>query len=211
MPEAEQGATGQQADPAAPPIVNIAGDRVALGPLRRDLIPLYHRWFNDFAVRRTRVRAPRPTTLEAQERDYDALATSTDRHTFTVYDLATWQPIGDAALQGIDHRHRSAFFAITIGEAAYRGRGYGTETTRLVLDYAFTALGLRSVKLEVAEFNLAGLNAYRRAGFREVGRWRQSWLLDGRLWDIICMDCLATEFTSPVLSRIFVPDEPRTG
>ncbi len=212
MPGAEESRnneTGLQGVLAAPPTVNIIGERVALGPLRRDLLPHYHRWFNDFAVRRTRVRPPRATTLEAQEREYDELATSADRCVFTVYDRATWQPIGDSGLHGIDHRHRSAFFAITIGESAYRGRGYGTETTRLTLDYAFTALGLRSVKLEVAEFNLAGINAYRNAGFREVGRWRQSWLLNGRFWDTICMDCLATEFTSPVLGRIFVPDEPR--
>ncbi len=32
------------------PIVNIVGRRVALGPLRRDLIPAYLRWFNDFHV-----------------------------------------------------------------------------------------------------------------------------------------------------------------
>ena len=207
--DAQENEAGQQGELAAPPIVNIVGDRVALGPLRRDLISLYSRWFNDFAVRRTRVRPPRATTLEVQEREYDELATSTDRHTFTVYERATWQPIGDAALQGVDFRHSSAFFAITIGEAAYRGKGYGTETTRLMLDYAFTALGLRSVKLEVAEFNLAGRNAYRNAGFREVGRWRQAWLLNGRHWDTICMDCLATEFASPVLGRIFAPDEPR--
>lgn len=211
MPDADDAAhveAGRQVRLAAPPIVNIVGDRVALGPLRRDLIPLYSRWFNDFNVRRTRVRPPRATTLEAQEQEYDTLATSSDRHFFTVYDRATWQPIGDAGLQGIDFRHRSAFFAITIGEAEFRGRGYGTETTLLVLDYAFTALGLHSVKLEVAEFNLAGINAYRNAGFREVGRWRESWLLDGRLWDTISMDCLATEFTSPVLAQVFVPDAP---
>jgi RimJ/RimL family protein N-acetyltransferase len=214
MPDIEsvrQKETGQHGEPAAPPTVNIVGERVALGPLRRDLIPLYHRWFNDFAVRRTRVRPPRATALEAQEREYDALVSSAERCDFTVYDRATWTPIGDAGLSGIDYRHSSAFFFITIGESAYRGKGYGTETTRLVLDYAFTALGLHGVKLEVAEFNLAGINAYRKAGFREVGRWRQSWMLNGRLWDTICMDCLATEFTSPVLSRIFAPDVPCPG
>jgi hypothetical protein len=33
--------------------------------------------------------------------------------------------------------------------------------------------------------------------------------MGGRLWDIIYMDCLATEFTSPVLAKVFAPDEPR--
>ncbi len=36
------------------------------------------------------------------------------------------------------------------------GRGYGTETTRLMLDYAFTALGLHNVMLTVFVFNAAG-------------------------------------------------------
>jgi hypothetical protein len=34
--------------------------------------------------------------------------------------------------------------------------------------------------------------------------------MGGRRWDEIFMDCLATEFTSPVLGRVFVPDEPRS-
>ena len=33
-------------------------------------------------------------------------------------------------------------------------------------------------------------------------------MLGGRLWDEIYMECLATEFSSPVLSRVFVPDQP---
>lgn len=33
-----------------PPIVNITGERVALGPLRRDLLPDYQRWLNDFGT-----------------------------------------------------------------------------------------------------------------------------------------------------------------
>lgn len=35
------------------PIVNIEGERVALGPLRRDLLPAYQRWINDFSAVRT--------------------------------------------------------------------------------------------------------------------------------------------------------------
>ncbi len=31
----------------------------------------------------------------------------------------------------------------------------------------------------------------------------------GRLWDVIYMDCLASEFTSPHLAAIIVPDAPR--
>ena len=44
------------------PILNIEGDLVALGPLRRDLLPLYQRWINDLeALRKLGVFLP--TTL----------------------------------------------------------------------------------------------------------------------------------------------------
>lgn len=54
-----------------------------------------------------------------------------------------------------------------------RGKGFGTETTSLMLDYAFTVLGLHSVGLAVAEFNAAGIRAYQKAEFQECGRWRE--------------------------------------
>jgi RimJ/RimL family protein N-acetyltransferase len=191
------------------PIMNVVGDLVALGPLRRDLLPTYQRWINDFGVLRTLgAIAPRPTTKEQEEIWYDGHFAPAEVH-FTIYARATWHPIGNASLRGIDHRNRTALFGILIGEADSRGKGYGTEATRLMLDYAFTALGLHSVMLTVAEFNLAGRRAYERAGFREFGRRRQCRWLAGRLWDDIYMDCLATEFSSPVLARVFAPDEPR--
>ena len=41
-------------EPAPPsseaPILNLRGEKVALGPLRRDLVPTYLRWINDFEV-----------------------------------------------------------------------------------------------------------------------------------------------------------------
>lgn len=191
------------------PVVNIVGERVALGPHRRDLLPTYQRWINDFGALRTLgAVAPGPTTMEQEVRWYDAPGATEVR--FTIYARATWRPIGNTGLQVVDFRNRTATFGIFIGEAAARGKGYGTEATRLVLDYAFTALGLHSVTLNVAEFNLAGQRAYARAGFKEWGRRRQCRWMGGRLWDDVYMDCLSTEFESPVLAQVFVPDEPRS-
>ena len=190
-------------------MVNIVGDRIALGPLRRDLIPLYLRWINDFHLQRTFGDLPKPVTLEEREARHAQQATTSDAYWFTIYEIDGWRPIGRTDLFEVDWRNRTARFGIMIGEAEARGKGYGTEATRLMLDFAFTALGLHSVMLEVSEYNLAGRHAYEKAGFREIGRRRQSDLLNGHLWDLIMMDCIATEFESPVLSKVFAPDEER--
>jgi diamine N-acetyltransferase len=193
------------------PLINVEGDLVSLGPLSRDLLPLYQRWINDFSALRTLgALPPRPTTLEQESAWYES-EQSGSTIGFTIYERATWQAVGNTGLRGIDHRNRTAVFGILIGEPTARGKGYGTEATRLMLDYAFTALGLHSVMLTCAEFNPAGLRAYEKAGFREFGRRRQCRWLAGRLWDDVYMDCLASEFESPVLARVFSANPVRTG
>ena len=193
-----------------PPIVNVAGDRVALGPLRRDLLPVYQRWVNDLATADRVGMEPGPWTMERETAWYDYAATGTDP-TFTIYERSTWRPIGTCALMQVDHRHGTAAIVMLIGEPECRGRGYGTEAVRLLLDYAFTALGLCNVMLGVHEDNLAGRRAYLKAGFKEIGRRRQAVRRATGRVDEILMDCLATEFESPVLGQIMVPDEPRNS
>lgn len=193
---------------ALPPIVNIAGEKVALGPIRRDLLPLYQRWVNDFRTLRTLAIQPHPMTMEQETAWYDH-ATASDAIYFTIYETASWRPIGNTEWRKVDYRNRTAEFAILIGDAADRGKGYGTEATRLMLDYAFTALGLHNVMLTCYAFNLASQRAYTKAGFREFGRRHACHWMGGKLWDEIYMECLASDFVSPVLSTIFRPDEPR--
>lgn len=194
--------------PNETPVVNVLGERIALGPHRRDLLSTYQRWINDFAALRTLgAMAPGPTTLEQEAAWYDGQGSNEVR--FTIYKRATWRPIGTTALHSVDHRNRTAAFGIHIGESDARGKGYGSEATSLTLDYAFTALGLHSVMLTVAEFNLVGRRVYEKAGFTEFGRRRQCRWFAGRLWDEVYMDCLAPEFVSPVLARVFAPDQER--
>ena len=143
----------------------------------------------------------------ARGRGVRAVALDAQRVDFIVYERGTLRPIGTTYLYEIDERHSRAGFGIIIGEENARGNGYGTEATRLTLDYAFTALGLNNVMLTVYEFNLAGIHAYRNAGFQEIGRRRRCSRLGPKLWDLIYMDCIADEFESPVLKAVFQPDE----
>src|SRR5690554_5482678 len=160
-------------DDTRQPVVNVTGERLAIGPWRNDLLDTYLRWFNDMAVART-LNHPRQVTMHELTNSIAVQEADDSVEGFTIYETASWTPIGNAALTHIDFRDRTAEFEIVIGEASARGKGYGTEATRLVLDHAFTVLGMRNVMLKVYEFNLAGIRAYEKAGFREFGRRRQA-------------------------------------
>lgn len=123
-------------DSAAPPIVTIVGERIALGPLDHTLVPLMQRWHNDLAVVAALGLPPRPLTLERMAARHDALAAAEDEARFAVYTWADRRPIGLATLPAIDFRHGTARYVLFIGKRDCRGKGYGTETTRLMLEYA---------------------------------------------------------------------------
>ena len=185
------------------PIWNIAGDKIALGPQQRDLVPTYLRWMNDFEVVKTLSTPLLPRTFEAQEEWFLESSKEDPKNTiFTIFERATKRAVGNAGLHDINQKHGTAVFGIVIGEKDCWGKGYGTEATKLVLDYAFTAVGLHAISLHVDARNVRGQKAYERAGFKLVGRLRESRRVGGTVQDSVIMDCLATEFESPVLRRV---------
>jgi RimJ/RimL family protein N-acetyltransferase len=179
----------------------VVGEKVALGPLRRDLAAAYARWMNEPDVRRGLVNLG-VATQESQEKwveeNIEASGKAEPRTIeFTIYDCTDSAPVGTAGLLDISHAQGSAEFAIAIGER--RGRGLGTEATRLALDYAFNVLHLRNVLLQTLEWNVAGLTAYEHAGFRRVGVRRGAAMSRGRPTDIVFMDAVPEDFGESVL------------
>ncbi len=193
------------------PIFNVAGELVALGPLSRDHLHLYLRWINDFGTTRMLGVPPGPMILEQETAWYERAALDDGRHNFTIYERSTGRAIGNCGLFDVHSRNRRAEVGIMIGEPDARGRGYGTEAMRLLLDYAFTILGLHSVMLTVLEYNPAAQRCYAKVGFREIGRRRESRWFNGRFWDKIFMDMLASEFESPVLREVLEGDGVRSS
>jgi RimJ/RimL family protein N-acetyltransferase len=199
----------QAPDSVAPqgPIINLRGDKVGLGPIRRDLAPLYQSWINDFEVSRTLAIGLTPITLEAEYAWYDQPRNPKETVMFTIYELATSRPVGNTGLEHIDQQNRTAELGLLIGEKKCWGKGYGTEAVSLMLDYGFTGLGLHSIMLHYYSCNQRAGRAYSRAGFKAIGRRREALYRGGRYYDLVYMDCLANDFSSPVLGKLFLAED----
>jgi RimJ/RimL family protein N-acetyltransferase len=191
----------QAASPDAPlgPVINVRGERVALGPLHRKLLPHIERWDNDFQVADLRGDDPRPLSAESIAAGWEPLLRGEreDWIGFAIYALPELRPIGITNIRDFTNSHGTAEFGIALGAAADRGQGLGTEATRLVLDYAFSVLGVYNVWLDTLAYNAGAIRAYEKAGFREIGRRRGARILAGKRYDVVLMDCIADEFVPP--------------
>jgi len=89
--------------------------------------------------------------------------------------------LGTTGLHDINHRNRNCYWGVMLGPPSRWDRGYGTETCRLVTNWAFRQLGMEKVYLEVYEGNERGRRAYEKAGYRVEGTLPRHTWIDGRL------------------------------
>jgi RimJ/RimL family protein N-acetyltransferase len=110
-----------------------------------------------------------------------------------ITDRTTEAYVGEAVLSDIDQDNRSCSFRIALVNAEVTGRGYGTQATQLVIDYALGPLGLHRVELEVLAFNPRARRVYEKVGFVTEGLKRQAVRWNGEWVDVELMAILATD------------------
>jgi RimJ/RimL family protein N-acetyltransferase len=180
----------------------LTGEKCYLSPLSPDDAELWAGWLNDLEIALPLGdEAYAPFTAEDQARAIEHMIANRE-HVFTIVERDTDRPIGRCLLFGINKTDRSAELGIFIGEKDCWGKGYGTEATKLLLDYAFNLLNLHSVMLGVFSFNEQAAGMYRNLGFKEIGRRRQARIVGPDAYDVILMDMLADEFESPVVRKL---------
>lgn len=145
------------------------GEKVLLRPLRDRDLENRTRWMNDLETVRlfTGIEPVRRYELTDARRWREN--TELDAKTVVwAIDDGDGTHIGDVDLHGIDGRMYSAKLTILIGCKKHWNSGFGTDTIRTLLKYAFTAQKLRSVYLKVFTFNKRAIRCYEKCGFVEI-------------------------------------------
>jgi RimJ/RimL family protein N-acetyltransferase len=166
----------------------VPGTRIFLTTLLKDDVPTMTAWFNDLEITAYLGSIGAVYRIEQEHEWYDNLAKQADQVVFGIVVRETQRLIGTVSLMHIDQVHGTAELGINIGDKTAWGCGYGSEAVRLMAEYGCFFKNLSSISLWFVVFNERGHRAYRNAGFREAGRWRNSYRLGGRHYDRVLMD-----------------------
>ena len=112
---------------------------------------------------------------------------------FIIQDNASQKKIGSVYLRDIDKQFRSAEYGIFIGEDDYRGKGFGSESAKIIVNYGFHVMKLHRIFLRVLKSNAIAVSSYKKAGFEVEGIARDMVYLDGSYHDIIFMSMINEE------------------
>ena len=153
-------------------------------------------WWHDEEVTQFIGGAVFPVSTLEEERYIENVARGTDvsNKVFVIETLAERKYIGAIGLHNINWLCRHAELGMVIGDKAYWGRGYGTDSVHVLLRLAFQKMGLHRVHLHVFEFNQRAISCYEKCGFRREGVLRDYWFKLGKFQDTIVMAILAEEY-----------------
>ena len=152
------------------------------------------RWYRDREIARLTRYQARPMSQGEVERFFQYRMLADDALAYSIVELPDWRLVGFTTFSSLDADNGSVLFHITIGERDAWGHGYGGEATSLMVDHAFSSLGLHRVALSVFAFNQRAIRAYERVGFEHEGKSREAIWRDGRWWDEIHMSVLEPEW-----------------
>ena len=102
--------------------------------------------------------------------------------------------IGIAGFDDIIKANKVATLFIGLGDKNQRGKGYGTETMKLLLNYGFNELNLHRIQLNVLSFNEGAIALYSKLGFKKEGVLREFVLREGERYDLFYYGLLKEEW-----------------
>ena len=135
-----------------------------------------------------------PTDLDSIRDKWHKFRDDPNAIVFVICNKNPEKPIGLAAFHRIDWVSRMGIFYIAIAEKTNRLKGYGSETTNMLVNYAFNTLNLNRIQLHVAVENEKAIKVYKNAGFEIEGTLRQAMFKNNKYHDFYVMGILKEEF-----------------
>jgi RimJ/RimL family protein N-acetyltransferase len=157
--------------------------------------PLLAKWFNDKKnvyylnpIIRCRKHTTKSIADELKNSDFEY------ERLFMICLKSNRKPIGHAGIDDLDFYDKRGEIFFLIGEKEEQGKGYGLESLRLLLNYAFNKLKLHSLLATVTPNNKPSLKMLKKTGFKKVGIRREYNNYNDKYNDEILLDLLDREF-----------------
>jgi RimJ/RimL family protein N-acetyltransferase len=161
--------------------------------------PVVARWSHDAGYMRMLSPDPmRPLTAWQVKKRMEELEKSIEENKnlfhFRIHTTQDDRLIGFAELNWISWSNGSGYIRLGIGAAEDRHKGYGRQTLRMLLRYAFSELNLHRLTAFIPEYNLPAMALFSSFGFVEEVRRRQVLERDLQRWDMLHYGLLADEW-----------------
>lgn len=174
-------------------MTTLSGKLVSLRILQKTDIETTTQWLNSDYI--SNIMGYLPVFSLSQQYDwYEKLKVDQARFVFAIIINQSQKHIGNIALGNIDYINSHAMFSIFIAQENSHKKGFGTESTKLLLNFAFNRINLNKIYLQTSSRFTGAIKMYEKIGFKKDGVMRDHFYFDGKYEDKIIYSLLKKEF-----------------
>jgi RimJ/RimL family protein N-acetyltransferase len=170
----------------------LEGEKVYLNPIKLDDVHAMMKFMNNESIR-VLARSRRDSMNEMNTKSMIENLLKNEEG-FIIYRKNDNEKIGYALIMDRDEYNREAMLGISIEDKQDRGKGFGTESIKLLLKHGFINLNLESMHLGVYEYNESAIKVYEKVGFKHVGKRRNAKIIGNKKYGEVIMDMIADEY-----------------
>jgi ribosomal-protein-alanine N-acetyltransferase len=177
------------ANPSFPPLKrapDLAAGRIKLTHLSAEFVSdRYVDWMNDYEI--VKYTESRFAEHTSQSIEQFVNITENDINTVAWAITVDSQHIGNIKFGPVDWHHSYADIGLIVGSKEHWGLGYGTESIKLVGNWAFTTLQLHKLTAGFYDGNAGSMRAFEKAGFSNEVRQSSHYHFEGEYIDRLTM------------------------
>jgi RimJ/RimL family protein N-acetyltransferase len=166
---------------------------VTLRAIEEEDLPTLHKWANDPVLQNILGDIHFPSSRIFHKEWFEHITGDLLNRRFAV-DALGYGIIGISSIIDIDWRNNHAYHGLLLGDAATRGRGYGTDAVMATMRYAFDEMHLERLNGSRIEYNKLSEQFYRKLGWVDEGSQKNYFFRRGKYWDRIINRVLKEEY-----------------
>lgn len=172
----------------------LVGDKIYLRPIDLDDInEEYINWINDEEVINL-LATVRPTARHQLEEYVRGILDNPNYIFFAIVEKNTNRHVGNVKLGPINWINRTTNYGLMLGDKSSWGKGYATESFKLLVKYGFEKLNLHKIWDLAAASNIASIKANQKVGFNVEGVMRKQLFKNGEYEDGVVLGLLAEDY-----------------
>ena len=143
--------------------VVLQGEKIVLAPYT---IERCHAFFKDYVADPAMTYDTYTYDKEKVDRYYQNKVLDTSRLFFAI--CHNDKTVGEIQIKRIDKEKLCSTLSIHLVNDEFKGKGYGTEAQRLLIDYAINTLGLKTIYADAVHRNYRSKHILEKLGFKHL-------------------------------------------
>ena len=169
----------------------LSGEKVKLRPVKEEDFEYFAELKNNMYTQGWNQRLPPNATAATVRKKHEKSNEKPNCATLSIETL-DGTLIGNVSYHEGLPRHDATFGIVTGKE--YWGKGYASEAQEILLDFLFQERGIQIVRLWTQSGFPWAKKAAEKLGFKEMARFRENTIIDGKIVDCIYMDMTRAEY-----------------